>query len=572
MRALAGGILLCVSSLAAQAPTSAEILARGDVAWEAREHDAAFAAYDSVVRADSTFSTRALFRLGTLHAWANRLPEAIACHRLYVRLEPKDLEGNVALARTYAWASRFPAAIAAYDSVLAREADYRDAVIGRATALAWWGKLDPAIADLSRWQSTHPDDVEVALQRARFLSWAGKLDDAILLYDSLASGGGALEAEKGRARILAWRGDLGLAEARWRAITKENPTDVEAWVGLGQVLRWSGRPFAAEEALSQAVALDPAGEEAREQLRWVESETKPGATLQWTHATDSERNSLDLVEVGTSRAQPWNASLTASARIKRVGQPNAPVAARTIPAAQVGIIWQPIRLRLTVRAQVGVIDYSGVTAGGSELQGAVRLNLPLGTRFTVGAGAYREAFDDVVSIAERALTLTGREVDAALTLHPRVRLGAASGLSTVHGPDAPNDRRTVTGSLRVKPSRALTFVALHREARWDHAMPGIYFAPARFAITEGSAQWEWPRDLGLIASVEFGAGAQTVQFDGAEPVQRLAPRTAFRFGWRAAPGREVVASLMHANVAAAGTLSSSDYRYRSFSLAARWSF
>jgi tetratricopeptide (TPR) repeat protein len=247
---------------AQQSPALAAVVARGDAAWTAERHDLAYAIYDSVVSADSAFSSRAVYRLGTLRSWRNELREAIQLHQLYVRLEPRDLEGRVGLARVYSWASRFEASIATYDTVLAREADYRDAAFGRATALAWWGKLDEAIAAYDAWIKAHPTDTEAELGRAQVLSWAGRLDEALAVYEKAAKSGNTAEAEKGIARVTAWRGDVEGSERLWRAATVKYPRDAETWVGLGQVLRWMGRPFAARDALEHALVVKPSNDDA----------------------------------------------------------------------------------------------------------------------------------------------------------------------------------------------------------------------------------------------------------------------------------------------------------------------
>jgi len=96
------------TAMAQARPDLGAIATRGDAAWESQNHDAAFAAYDSVVRADSAASSRAVYRLGTLKSWRNQFRDAIALHQLYVRLEPRDLEGKVGLGRVYAYASQFP--------------------------------------------------------------------------------------------------------------------------------------------------------------------------------------------------------------------------------------------------------------------------------------------------------------------------------------------------------------------------------------------------------------------------------------------------------------------------------
>ncbi len=175
--AAAGLVAVCWTGTAAaqQAPLSelAARLAAGDSAWERDDHPAAFAAYDFVVRADSAYSARALFRVGLLHGWSNRFTPALAALRRYVRAEPNDLDGRVALARTHAWASRYVESLAHYDSVLARDATYRDAVLGRAQALAWSNRLGAAEAALAQWVTTHESDAEAWATLGQFQRWRG---------------------------------------------------------------------------------------------------------------------------------------------------------------------------------------------------------------------------------------------------------------------------------------------------------------------------------------------------------------------------------------------------------------
>lgn len=168
--------LLTGRAAAQQEPSRADLAARlsqGDAAWEREDHPAARAAYDAVVRADSSFSSRALYRVGLLHAWDNRFGPALSALRLYVRLEPDDLTGRVALARAYAWASRFDVAIAEYDSILSRDARFRDAVVGRAQTLAWRDDIPAAERSLEAWLEQRPDDAGAWTLLGQFRRWRG---------------------------------------------------------------------------------------------------------------------------------------------------------------------------------------------------------------------------------------------------------------------------------------------------------------------------------------------------------------------------------------------------------------
>jgi tetratricopeptide (TPR) repeat protein len=166
-------VLLCAPQLRAQSTRSiAELVAAGDAAWAARKHDAARTAYAEVVRRDSSYS-RVVFRLGTLLAWKNSLDQALKLYRLYSRLEPRDADGPLAVARTLAWASRYNEAIATYDSLLARDRGLQRAALGRAQALAWSGKLREATTRYEEWIRNHPADADAWGGLAAVLHWSG---------------------------------------------------------------------------------------------------------------------------------------------------------------------------------------------------------------------------------------------------------------------------------------------------------------------------------------------------------------------------------------------------------------
>ncbi len=192
--AIAAGLLLAASAVA-QSPSSAELLARGDRAWESRDRVAAFAAYDALIRLDSVAHPVALMRLGTLHGWAGRLRAAITCHALFVRTRPDDVEGRLALGRSLAWSGRYEAATAQYLTAQRIEPGSRDAPLGRATVAAWSGDLDGALATLDEWGRRFPRDAEGRVLRARFLGWQGRATSELALHDSLLRSGAALDGD-----------------------------------------------------------------------------------------------------------------------------------------------------------------------------------------------------------------------------------------------------------------------------------------------------------------------------------------------------------------------------------------
>lgn len=504
------GLILATGRAAAQQDTTRAALAarvaQGDSAWAREDHPAARAAYDAVVRADSAFSSRAVFRLGLLHAWSNRFDPALAALRLYVRLEPADLEGRVALARTYAWASRYATSLVQYDSVLARDPAYRDAVVGRAQTLAWSDRIPEAEGALERWLEGHADDVE-------------------------------------------------------------------AWTLLGQFRRWRGDARAADAALARALALRPDDASARAQRAWVRAELAPAVAWNLVGAKDSENNTLWHRELTVDAAGWGNSRVGVVARLREASVTDG--SALVVPGVSAFIVGRPAGRDVMTRAEVGVVQYpAALTDAWTRVRGSLRVSGSPVSGLRMSGGASREPFDDVLSTANRAMMFTVFDLDAAYTFAPRwqASLGGGVGLADGYliGFDA--ERTAVTGALRFTPRRGASFALTHRELSWGEPQYGIFFAPQRWATTELSIAGERTADLGIILAGDLGLASQLVGFENAPLDHAIVPRAMMRLGYRAAPGREILLGLTYANVAGAGAITASDYRYGAATLTGRWTF
>lgn len=507
--------LLWTGTLAAQqAPSSdprAALVARlaaGDSAWAREDHRAAFAAYDAVVRVDSSYNTRALYRVGLLHAWADRFAQSTAALRLYVRIE-NDPEGRIALARTYAWAGRFAQSVAQYDTVIAAAPSSRDAVLGRATALAWAGRIGEAEAALGPWIAAHPTDADALISLGQFRQWRG----------------------------AAWGAD----EAYAKALSVATPNSA---------------------TVSQVTRL-------REDLR---PELRPNAMSRVVSALDSEDNGLSDLEVQGSVLSHREVRFTAVARVREVTDgANRSV---TVPGAHGITQWTHPRSQWTLRAEAGVVSYpAGIADAALQGRGALRATGRVTPRLRMSAGVGREPFDDVVTMARRALMFSSADVDLAYTLRPKIALGLASSFGQVGGAGIEAQRTVALGAVRWTPIPAATFALQHREASWDRPQFGVFFSPQRWTSTEVNASWERPAAVGFQLGGDLAIGSQGIRFEGDPSLTRsTAPRAGMRAGWRVAPGREILASLLYANVAGAGAVSASDYRYGAFTITGRWTF
>jgi tetratricopeptide (TPR) repeat protein len=485
-----------------------------------------------------------------------------------VRLEPQDLEGRVGLGRVYSWSGKFATAIATFDTVLTREADYRDAALARAQAYAWWGRYDEALAAYAAWRRGHPADVEAALSVARTLSWAGRLDDAATLYDSLAVTGGS-DAAKGHARVRGWKGDLDGSEREWQALSRTYADDPEVWVGLAQVQRWQGRPFAARDALDEALRLRPGYEDAREQMRWVRAETAPQLSATVVLADDSEDNTVESERIGASVSRRWGGVWSLAAERKVAG------AARdaTANGLRGGLVWQPEGTTLTLRGDLGLAALQ-VRGGTSHTVAtlAARLALPIGERVRVSAGIDRSPIDEVSAAIARGVAVTAFDADASVRLPARFTLALAAGAASASGLDPSHSRTNVLARAQWNWRRNIAVTLTARSYGWNRPALGVFFAPQEFSLTEIGASWERPRDLGYVLRLDAGLGAQSVRFDGGTTTHRTTPRGTVTTGWRFSPGREVTLAYVFANVANSATLREGEYRYSAFTLAGRFAY
>src|SRR2546421_6364762 len=107
----------------------------------------------------------------------------------------------------------YGAARAAYERALARDSTNVRALYQLAILDSWDGKLGRSLERFARLRRLAPRDDDIAVAQARVLSWADRTAAAGTLYDSvLARAPDRPDALAGRARTVAWSGDLDRAE------------------------------------------------------------------------------------------------------------------------------------------------------------------------------------------------------------------------------------------------------------------------------------------------------------------------------------------------------------------------
>ncbi|HYD53847.1 MAG TPA: tetratricopeptide repeat protein, partial [Gemmatimonadaceae bacterium] len=169
-------LVLLASVAGAQQATRApagvgSALAAAEAAWTAGDTARAARGYEQVLAADPE-NGRALYRLAQLRR--ARPAQAELLLRRYVRVEPRDAWGHLALGDLLARTGRVDAALHTYASAERLAPAERDVHVGRARLLARAGRTDLAIRAYESWVARTPDDAEAWRELARERRRAGR--------------------------------------------------------------------------------------------------------------------------------------------------------------------------------------------------------------------------------------------------------------------------------------------------------------------------------------------------------------------------------------------------------------
>ncbi len=546
-------------------------LARAESAYRAGSYPLAADLYEWVVTHDSPPPSIALFRLATLRSWDNHLDEAVGLYRQYVREEPADAEGNLALARTLAWGGHYDSAIAIYDSLITAHKRLRDATVDRAQTLAWAGRTKESLDAYRGWLSENPTDRDAAIAYARTLAWNGQLDEAEARYAELSRTGNAA-ATKGLARVIGWRGDLERSEATWRRVLETDPNDPEALTGLAQVLSWEGRQTDAESTLEQALHANPSYGDARALMRWVQADLRPSIAVSGTGINDSDNNRSTVLSAEYASRAWWEGLVGA-----RFTDRHANFAAIDSRADAFNLFarWQPIGTSWQLRGEGGLTSHSSTFVAplkktlwslGGGLSGKI------GRDVTVGATALRTPFDETALLIANSVVITEFGGEVALALPARFVVSGAGSHARLTGGARDNARDAFNGTLRWNQSRNWSVAVGARHFGYDTTSTDGYFSPLSYTLGELSTRGHLGANLGWYSDAEAALGSQRLEFFGSTATSRATERGALSVGYRFDPARDVSVSGIYANVAGQAQTTNTDYHWYTFSLRARLGF
>jgi len=546
-------------------------LARAESAYRAGSYPLAADLYEWVVTHDSPPPSIALFRLATLRSWDNHLDEAVGLYRQYLRQEPADAEGSLALARTLAWGGHYDSAITIYDSLITARKRLRDATVDRAQTLAWAGRMKESLDAYHGWLSQNPTDRDAAIAYARTLAWNGQLDEAEARYAELSRTGNAA-ATKGLARVIGWRGDLERSEATWRRVLVTDPNDPEALTGLAQVLSWEGRQADAESALAQALRANPSYGDARALMRWVQADLRPSVTVTGTGINDSDDNRSTMLSAEYASRALWEGLVGA-----RFTDRHANFAAIDSRADAFNLFarWQPVGTSWQLRGEGGITSHSSTFVAptkktlwsvGGGLSGKI------GRDLTVGASALRTPFDETALLIANSVVITELGGEVALSLPARLVLSGAGSHARLTGGARDNARDAFNSTLRWNQSRNWSIAVGARHFGYDTTSTDGYFSPRSYTLGELSTRGHVGANLGWYSDAEAAVGSQRLEFFGSAATSRATERGALSLGYRFDPARDVSVSGIYANVAGQAQTTNTDYHWYTFSLRARLGF
>jgi hypothetical protein len=381
---------------------------------------------------------------------------------------------------------------------------------------------------------------------------------------------GDANAQKGLARVIAWRGELQRSERAWRDVLDIRPNDAEALTGLAQILSWQGRPSDAETALQLALRANPSYGDARALLRWVQADLRPSATITGLGTNDSDHNRATTLLVDYAR--PGWANTTLGGRYTGRRATFSAIDSR-VDGFAIFARWQTGAWQ--VRADAGAVHHSStlVVAPAKPAtlgSGGLQVSGNLGHALRLGVGVLRAPFDETALLIANGVVSSEYSGEAELALPARFTVAGGVSRARLTGGSRDNTRDAFSSTLRWARNRQWSIAVGGRQFGYDTTSTDGYFAPRRYTLAEVSGRGRVGGQLGWNADADLGIGRQSIEFFGSSAGSRLAERAALSAGYRFDPSREITLLGGYANVAAPGQTGGSEYRMYSFALRARF--
>lgn len=449
------------------------------------------------------------------------------------------------------------AARAGYEAVLRQDSSNVRALYRLAVLDSWDGRLQRSLDRFSRLRRLEPADPDIMVANARVLAWAGKTGAAEALYDSvLVVTPDQSDALAGRARAVAWAGDLDRAESLWRSALDTHPEDAELLLGLAQTLFWQGKPELAESYATRARQFAPDDRAVRDLLSLVRAALRPEIATSGNYAHDSDDNAFFAQEASLTTSLRRDLRTTLHAGWRRATDP----ARVGVSYGAGGFVVAPLGRGAVLRAGLGV---RRLEPEGGVARSPLTAQLGIGlrpARFASLSVAYSRApFDETALLIDSGYVADG--VDLSFDVTPRPGLSISGGGGAAWLSDAVANRRlggVLAAMLTLR--RGVEAGLFGRMMGYRVANPGAgYFAPDRFGVLEARAVWNWRRERWGVRA-DGGLGIQQVGA-GAPTQSEWHAGLAVTRGWSANSELALVGSLTNSAASRSGTGTAAGFKY-----------
>lgn len=196
-----------------------------------------------------------------------------------------------------------------YDQVIAREPANTTALMGRARMRSWLGEFAAAITDYQTVVEREPDNARALSGLGWTYAWNRDFNDARRIFRDLARAEPFyLDARKGLAYVDLWAGNAREARRQFEELAREDQGNPDYVLAIAQAAYLEGDLAAAEQAFSEALALKPDLEAARQGLQAVEAaavERRPALTLLFgrSEGGDVQNSGLRMAQLGIQRTR-----------------------------------------------------------------------------------------------------------------------------------------------------------------------------------------------------------------------------------------------------------------------------
>ena len=211
LRVLLFAVLLAAGAAQAQAQTQAQTLQQARQKVDARQFAEALPIYEALLRAQPA-NTDLLIETARVYGFADRHKEAIATYRRVIEVDPARLKDVAAsLAWQTLWSGDAATALSLFEQARGFTSDPKQ------QAELWRGSGEACV---------QTGDNACALDAYR---------------NALALTPGDRDLQRRIATVLLWMDEYAQAEAAWRQLLAEDPTDRRAQAGLARTVNAAGR-------------------------------------------------------------------------------------------------------------------------------------------------------------------------------------------------------------------------------------------------------------------------------------------------------------------------------------------